>query len=111
MCDVSHFFLCRCDFQQEVHVMSRLKDANIVRLLGVCTESEPLCMVVEYMRCGDLNQFLRRHVPLESTIGRQSENVLRCNTLPPLVSCCCYCVFTEEYLLVVTGASSTWRNK
>ena len=63
--------------------MSRLKDANIVRLLGVCTESEPLCMVVEYMRCGDLNQFLRRHVPLESTIGRQSENVLRYDTLPP----------------------------
>ena len=71
----------RSDFQQEVRVMTRLKDPNIVRLLGVCTESEPLCMVVEYMCFGDLHQFLRRHVALESTVGRHSENVLRYDCL------------------------------
>ena len=43
--------------------MSMLKDLNIVRVLGVCTREEPMCMIVEYMRYGDLNQFLMDHVP------------------------------------------------
>lgn len=41
--------------------MSRLKDPNIIRLLGVCMSSDPLCMITEYMENGDLNQFLSRH--------------------------------------------------
>ncbi|KAH3710766.1 hypothetical protein DPMN_070261 [Dreissena polymorpha] len=43
--------------------MSQLKDPNIVRVLGVCIREEPLCMIVEYMKYGDLNQFLLDHVP------------------------------------------------
>lgn len=43
--------------------MSRLKDPNIIRLLGVCMSSDPLCMITEYMENGDLNQFLSRHEP------------------------------------------------
>ena len=39
-------------------IMSQLRDPNIVRLLAACTEDEPLCMVVEYMEFGDLNQYL-----------------------------------------------------
>ena len=42
--------------------MSRMKDPNIVRVLGVCTTDEPLCVIVEYMKYGDLNQFLQQHV-------------------------------------------------
>lgn len=38
--------------------MSRLRDPNIVRLLAVCVDSDPLCMITEYMENGDLNQFL-----------------------------------------------------
>jgi discoidin domain receptor family protein 2 len=34
-----------------------------VRVLGVCTLDEPLCVIVEYMKYGDLNQFLQQHVP------------------------------------------------
>lgn len=60
----------RSDFHKEVKIMSKLKDPNIVLVLGVCTQEEPLCMIVEYMKFGDLNQFLRQHVPLESTIGK-----------------------------------------
>lgn len=41
--------------------MSRLRDPNIIRLLAVCVESDPLCMITEYMENGDLNQFLSRH--------------------------------------------------
>ena len=39
--------------------MSRLLHRNIVRLLAVCTEEEPLAMVTEYMEHGDLNQYLQ----------------------------------------------------
>jgi discoidin domain receptor family protein 2 len=47
--------------------MSRLRDPNIVRVLGVCSRDEPLCVVIEYMRYGDLNQFLQQHCPAESS--------------------------------------------
>ncbi|XP_055955868.1 discoidin domain-containing receptor 2 isoform X2 [Patella vulgata] len=52
----------RSDFHKEIKIMSQLKDPNIVRVLGVCTREEPLCMIVEYMKYGDLNQFLLEHV-------------------------------------------------
>ncbi|XP_066543282.1 epithelial discoidin domain-containing receptor 1 isoform X2 [Amia ocellicauda] len=48
----------RNDFLKEVKILSRLKDPNIIRLLGVCVRDDPLCMVTEYMESGDLNQFL-----------------------------------------------------
>ncbi|XP_076066528.1 discoidin domain-containing receptor 2-like isoform X2 [Oratosquilla oratoria] len=52
----------RCDFQREVQILARLQDPNIVQVVGVCSREEPLCMVVEYMEHGDLNQFLQAHV-------------------------------------------------
>nr|XP_033772510.1 epithelial discoidin domain-containing receptor 1 isoform X1 [Geotrypetes seraphini]XP_033772511.1 epithelial discoidin domain-containing receptor 1 isoform X1 [Geotrypetes seraphini]XP_033772512.1 epithelial discoidin domain-containing receptor 1 isoform X1 [Geotrypetes seraphini] len=51
----------RNDFLKEVKVMSRLKDPNIIQLLGVCVRDDPLCMITEYMENGDLNQFLSSH--------------------------------------------------
>ncbi|XP_076351976.1 discoidin domain-containing receptor 2-like isoform X4 [Tachypleus tridentatus] len=53
----------RTDFYKEVKILSRLRDPNIVHVLGVCTREEPLAMIVEYMENGDLNQFLQQHVP------------------------------------------------
>lgn len=41
--------------------MARLKDPNIIRLLGVCVQDDPLCMITDYMENGDLNQFLSAH--------------------------------------------------
>lgn len=57
------FMLClfRNDFLKEIRIMSRLRDPNIIRLLAVCVESDPLCMITEYMENGDLNQFLSCH--------------------------------------------------
>lgn len=57
----------RTDFYKEVKILSRLRDPNIVHVLGICTKDEPLCMIVEYMENGDLNQFLAKHVP-ENTL-------------------------------------------
>ncbi|XP_061694651.1 discoidin domain-containing receptor 2-like [Syngnathoides biaculeatus] len=48
----------RNDFLEEIRIMSRLRDPNIVRLLAVCVDTDPLWMIAEYMENGDLNQFL-----------------------------------------------------
>uniref|UniRef100_A0A4W4GKY8 receptor protein-tyrosine kinase n=1 Tax=Electrophorus electricus TaxID=8005 RepID=A0A4W4GKY8_ELEEL len=60
----------RNDFLKEIRIMSRLRDPNIIRLLAVCVESDPLCMITEYMENGDLNQFLSRHELQTSTTDR-----------------------------------------
>ena len=39
-----------------------MNDPNLVRVLGVCFEGEPACMVCEYTEEGDLYQFLQDHV-------------------------------------------------
>nr|XP_055066650.1 epithelial discoidin domain-containing receptor 1 isoform X2 [Misgurnus anguillicaudatus] len=57
----------RNDFLKEVKILSRLKDPNIIRLLGVCVSSDPLCMVTEYMESGDLNQYLSHRALLDKT--------------------------------------------
>ncbi|XP_041068647.1 discoidin domain-containing receptor 2-like isoform X3 [Carcharodon carcharias] len=62
----------RNDFLKEVKIMSRLKDPNIIRLLGVCVRDDPLCMITEYMENGDLNQFLASH-ELEEKIAGASD--------------------------------------
>ncbi|GCB63055.1 hypothetical protein scyTo_0011562 [Scyliorhinus torazame] len=62
----------RNDFLKEVKIMSRLKDPNIIRLLGVCVRDDPLCMITEYMENGDLNQFLANH-ELEEKMAAASD--------------------------------------
>ncbi|KAK8752236.1 hypothetical protein OTU49_012649 [Cherax quadricarinatus] len=52
----------RCDFEREVEILARLRDPNIVQVVGVCSREEPLCMLVEYMQHGDLNQYLQAHI-------------------------------------------------
>ena len=47
------------DFFREVDFMSRLNHARVVRLLGVCSQTEPFAMIFEYMDLGDLRSFLR----------------------------------------------------
>ncbi|KAJ8354574.1 hypothetical protein SKAU_G00221410 [Synaphobranchus kaupii] len=53
----------RQDFQREAELLTVLQHKHIVRFYGVCADGEPLVMVFEYMRHGDLNRFLRAHGP------------------------------------------------
>ncbi|XP_065605143.1 high affinity nerve growth factor receptor [Cyrtonyx montezumae] len=53
----------RLDFQREAELLTMLQHEHIVKFYGVCTEGEPLIMVFEYMKHGDLNRFLRSHGP------------------------------------------------
>jgi len=58
--------------------MSCLNDANITRLLGVCFADDPVCLVLEYHKFGDLKRFLRRHViDGSTTTHRNNADILR----------------------------------
>lgn len=49
----------RKDFHREAELLTNLQHEHIVTFYGVCVESDPLIMVFEYMKHGDLNKFLR----------------------------------------------------
>ncbi|KAM3828312.1 NT-3 growth factor receptor isoform 2-T2 [Vipera latastei] len=53
----------RKDFQREAELLTNLQHDHIVKFYGVCGEGDPLIMVFEYMKHGDLNKFLRAHGP------------------------------------------------
>ena len=59
----------RADFEQEARVLTSLDDPNLVGVLGVCFNSDPLCMICEYSDRGDLCQFLQDHVA-ETTLSK-----------------------------------------
>ena len=50
----------RNDFVKEAIHMNQFNHPNILKLLGVCFDKEPLCLLFEYMDLGDLNSYLRR---------------------------------------------------
>ncbi|XP_041035652.1 high affinity nerve growth factor receptor-like, partial [Carcharodon carcharias] len=53
----------RLDFQREAELLTFLQHEHVVKFYGVCTQGEPLIMVFEYMKHGDLNRFLRSQGP------------------------------------------------
>ncbi|XP_067256434.1 NT-3 growth factor receptor isoform X1 [Chanodichthys erythropterus] len=53
----------RKDFQREAELLTNLQHDHIVTFYGVCVDGDPLIMVFEYMKHGDLNKFLRAHGP------------------------------------------------
>ncbi|XP_063213423.1 high affinity nerve growth factor receptor [Chroicocephalus ridibundus] len=53
----------RLDFHREAELLTVLQHEHVVKFYGVCTEGEPLVMLFEYMKHGDLNRFLRSHGP------------------------------------------------
>ena len=44
----------KIDFLSEAEMMKRFDHKNIVKLLGVCTRTEPVYTVMEFMLYGDL---------------------------------------------------------
>jgi serine/threonine protein kinase len=47
------------EFLKEAEIMKKLRHPSLVQLLGVCTTSEPLLIVTEYMARGSLLDVLR----------------------------------------------------
>nr|CAD7198759.1 unnamed protein product [Timema douglasi] len=57
----------RLDFHRDVRILAALEDPNIARVLGMCITEERPFVVMEYLEHGDLNQFLKTHVPAEAS--------------------------------------------
>ncbi|XP_051508295.1 inactive tyrosine-protein kinase 7-like isoform X1 [Myxocyprinus asiaticus] len=47
------------EFRRELEMFSKVHHPHIVRLLGLCRETQPHYMILEYVDLGDLKQFLR----------------------------------------------------
>ncbi|XP_054885612.1 inactive tyrosine-protein kinase 7 [Poeciliopsis prolifica] len=47
------------NFRREAEMFAKLNHPNVVRLLGLCRETEPHYMILEYYDLGDLKQFLK----------------------------------------------------
>ncbi|XWS34137.1 hypothetical protein CRYUN_Cryun21dG0014400 [Craigia yunnanensis] len=47
------------DFRHEVNLLVKLHYSNIVQFLGAVTEKKPLMLITEYLRGGDLHQYLK----------------------------------------------------
>ncbi|XP_021924805.1 platelet-derived growth factor receptor beta-like [Zootermopsis nevadensis] len=49
------------EFLSEIAMMKRVgRHPNVVTMLGCCTLKQPYCMLMEYVPCGDLLQYLRQ---------------------------------------------------
>ncbi|KAJ9587458.1 hypothetical protein L9F63_028289, partial [Diploptera punctata] len=91
----SHLFTVHCnllnkanadeveEFLSEIAMMKRVgRHPNVVTMLGCCTLKQPYCMLMEYIPCGDLLQYLRQlrveyeRLTSDVTLRRRLEYVL-----------------------------------
>ncbi|KAG5900357.1 hypothetical protein JTB14_033806 [Gonioctena quinquepunctata] len=72
----------RKDFYRDVRILSALDNPNLARVMGICSQDEPLCVVMEYLEHGDLCQFLRTHPATDDPSGLPNgSNLLSFNCL------------------------------
>ncbi|XP_037799222.1 discoidin domain-containing receptor 2-like [Penaeus monodon] len=57
----------REDTWREAQLLATLSDPNLAGLVGVVSRDDPLVLIIEFLPLGDLNQYLRRHVPDTTT--------------------------------------------
>ncbi|KAI3876458.1 hypothetical protein MKX03_030275 [Papaver bracteatum] len=55
------------DFRHEVNLLVKLRHPNVVQFLGAVTEKKPLMLITEYLRGGDLHQYLKDKSSLSTT--------------------------------------------
>ncbi|XP_074594502.1 NT-3 growth factor receptor-like [Brevipalpus obovatus] len=56
------------DFEREAEMLNNLQHQNIVHFFGVSVDGDTLMMITEYMKYGDLNNYLRTRNPIISLI-------------------------------------------
>ena len=71
-------------FDKEVKFMSRLNHPNVIRLLAVCTDEVAPFIMMEYMKNGDLNQYLKGFHSVENGT---SDNVKPIDTATLIYMC------------------------
>ena len=60
-------------FLYEARILAYLNHPNLVRLLAVCTDTEPFYMVLEYLKDGDLLKYLNDLRDVEKMTGSMPE--------------------------------------
>ncbi|KAK9052170.1 hypothetical protein SSX86_028798 [Deinandra increscens subsp. villosa] len=55
------------DFRHEVNLLVKLRHPNIVQFLGAVTQKKPLMLITEFLRGGDLHQYLKEKGALSPT--------------------------------------------
>ncbi|XP_077480589.1 tyrosine-protein kinase Fes/Fps isoform X2 [Stigmatopora argus] len=67
----------RSKFLMEARILKQYDHPNIVKLIGVCTQKEPIYIIMELVEGGDLLSFLRQDGPNQTpkTLVRMTENV------------------------------------
>ncbi|XP_051929318.1 inactive tyrosine-protein kinase transmembrane receptor ROR1 [Hippocampus zosterae] len=60
------------EFQQEAAMLTELQHPNVVCLLGVVTQEQPVCLLFEFLPQGDLHEFLIMRSP-HSDVGCSSD--------------------------------------
>lgn len=60
----------KIDFVREAEQMKLFKNKNVIRLLGVCMQDEPLSIIAEFMALGDMKEYLRanHHTPINALL-------------------------------------------
>ncbi|CAK9142355.1 unnamed protein product [Ilex paraguariensis] len=75
------------DFRHEVNLLVKLRHPNIVQFLGAVTEKKPLMLITEYLRGGDLHQYLKEKGALNpSTVINFALDIARVNPLVNFVA-------------------------
>lgn len=57
----------KTEFVQEARLMSHFRHKHVLRLLGVCLDTDPPLLVLELMEAGDLLSYLRESRSLQPT--------------------------------------------
>ena len=63
----------RQEFLRETSWLAGLRDQNLARIVGSCSQEEPLCVLQEYSELGDLPQFLQ----MQSLAAEEGQSTLR----------------------------------
>lgn len=60
----------RKEFLRETSWLASLRDPNLVKVVGLCSQEEPLCVLQEHCEFGDLPTFLQ----LQAGAGAHEDN-------------------------------------
>ncbi len=67
-------FELKDNFEKEIEFMSKMKHANVVRLLGVCRTTKESFIMMEYMENGDLHGYLQKQKLVADELGKVEAN-------------------------------------
>ena len=59
------------DFIEEAEVMKKLSHPNLLKLYGVCTLEEPIYIVTELMKHGNILEYLRDGEGRKATVSER----------------------------------------